>query len=321
MTEDVLDISGAPGLILKTARDELKLSVEQVAHELHLRASVVRAMEEEKYDEFSSDVFLKGYFRSYCRLVSLHEERMVELLEKQLNTRQKEKDNTDAFEKKAIKSIARKKTAVIVILLVLIIVTGSYIVSTFFTSEASNISGALNAKPTESLDIKSHKASNDKPAEKFGSSLDAPLKDDVLLPANTKSTPIASDAKQMDNFALTDKALNESLPKHGATDNQGITSTERQIEQKAPVLSSFDASFTGDCWFTLKDANGKTVFASLKHAGDTVAYSGLAPYQVVLGDATKVVLIFEGQKISLNSYTARNGRAQFTLKSSLLGQP
>ena len=73
-----------PGRILRAAREELNYSIEQVAQELHLRPSVVLAMEEEKYEEFSSDVFLKGYFRSYCRLVNLHEERMVDLLESQL---------------------------------------------------------------------------------------------------------------------------------------------------------------------------------------------------------------------------------------------
>ncbi|WP_197475760.1 RodZ family helix-turn-helix domain-containing protein, partial [Oleiphilus sp. HI0043] len=87
MSKETADISSSPGLILRTAREELKFSIDHVAHDLHLRASVVQSMENEDYDDFSSDVFLKGYFRSYCRLVNLHEERMVELLEVQLRTR------------------------------------------------------------------------------------------------------------------------------------------------------------------------------------------------------------------------------------------
>ena len=60
-----------PGRILRAAREELNFTVEQVAEELHLRPSVVLSMEAEKYEDFSSVVFLKGYFRSYCRLVNL----------------------------------------------------------------------------------------------------------------------------------------------------------------------------------------------------------------------------------------------------------
>ena len=100
MTESPQDISSSPGKILKAARDELKYSIEHVAHELHLRACVVQAMEDEDYDQFSSDVFLKGYFRSYCRLVHLHEERMVELLDKQLSSRQKDREDAALLEKK-----------------------------------------------------------------------------------------------------------------------------------------------------------------------------------------------------------------------------
>ncbi len=68
MTESMSESLQA-GLILATARNERQLSIEQVANELHLRPTVVRSMEEEKYSDFNSDVFLKGYFRSYCRLL------------------------------------------------------------------------------------------------------------------------------------------------------------------------------------------------------------------------------------------------------------
>ncbi|GEM_PF-1318962 len=94
--EKKLDVSAHPGAILRAAREEVPLSIEQVASSLHLRSTVVLSMERDLYDDFDSDVFLKGYFRSYCRLVGLHEERMVGLLDQRLlklkEGRQKEKE-------------------------------------------------------------------------------------------------------------------------------------------------------------------------------------------------------------------------------------
>ncbi|WP_197475684.1 RodZ family helix-turn-helix domain-containing protein, partial [Oleiphilus sp. HI0043] len=120
MSKETADISSSPGLILRTAREELKFSIDHVAHDLHLRASVVQSMENEDYDDFSSDVFLKGYFRSYCRLVNLHEERMVELLEVQLRTRKNEIENVALSAKKAEKAKFRKKLISVMFALALV---------------------------------------------------------------------------------------------------------------------------------------------------------------------------------------------------------
>ena len=95
----------------------------------------------------------------------------------------------------------------------------------------------------------------------------------------------------------------------------------KKVENKTDIqnvdVSIFEASFSGDCWFKLVDANGKTVFAALKRRGETVTYSGLAPFNIVLGDASKVEISFNHAAINLKSHTAKNGRAQLTLNKGL----
>ena len=88
---------------------------------------------------------------------------------------------------------------------------------------------------------------------------------------------------------------------------------EPVVDILAANLSIFEAVFTGDCWFKLTDGNQKTVFAALKGEGDRISYSGVTPFKVVLGDASKAILTFEGKSINLKSHTANNGRAQLTL--------
>jgi len=124
MKDSSQEMQQSPGLILRAARDELKFSVDHVAHELHLRSSVVKAMEEEDYEQFNSDVFLKGYFRSYCRLVNLHEERMIELLDKQLCSRKQEREDAALQLKKLGQAKSRKKAFSIIAVVAFIVCVG-----------------------------------------------------------------------------------------------------------------------------------------------------------------------------------------------------
>ena len=49
------------GLELKRGREAKGYTVERIADELHLRPSIVTAMEEENYELLPADIFLKGY--------------------------------------------------------------------------------------------------------------------------------------------------------------------------------------------------------------------------------------------------------------------
>ncbi len=56
---------------LRTARTAHNLTVQQVAETLKIRSDHVRALEEGNYDVFTAPVYIKGFVRSYARLVKL----------------------------------------------------------------------------------------------------------------------------------------------------------------------------------------------------------------------------------------------------------
>jgi len=317
MTDSDQSSTSNPGLILKAAREELSFTVDSVAHELHLRASVVKAMEDEDYDTFSSNVFLKGYFRSYCRLVGLHEERMVELLEKQLSKRQQAIDESALTLKKAQQSKSRKKALVVFSLVGLIVCLGFYLF--FLFTPGQEIQGQLESRDkTEEMATglseqlpNSDEASPDKDA--------APIETTITLGENKR-----------DKIVSTAKMTETNLPRHAEIQapkkleivepiqHVDVNQAEKEVSPAIHVENelarlAISVSFSGDCWFKLTDGTGKNVFGALKKAGDSLSYTGIQPFTIILGDATKAEIISKGKVVNLKPFTAKNGRAVITL--------
>jgi cytoskeleton protein RodZ len=71
------------GGILLLARTEAGLSQEDVAKKLYLSKTFIEHLENDDFDKLDQNpVFIRGYVRSYARLVNLPEEETIELLDK-----------------------------------------------------------------------------------------------------------------------------------------------------------------------------------------------------------------------------------------------
>lgn len=71
------------GVRLRNAREQLGLSQQAVAERLCLKVFTVRDIEEDKAPSDLASTFLRGYIRSYARLVHVPEEELLPGLEKQ----------------------------------------------------------------------------------------------------------------------------------------------------------------------------------------------------------------------------------------------
>ncbi len=66
-----------PGVALKTAREEAKLSKEDIAKELRLAVRHIDHLEQDAYYKFSATAFYIGYIRSYAKLLELDPEKII----------------------------------------------------------------------------------------------------------------------------------------------------------------------------------------------------------------------------------------------------
>jgi cytoskeleton protein RodZ len=70
-------VAAGPDVRLREAREALGISVDEVAYDLHLDRDVVMALESADYEPLGAAVFVRGYLRSYARLLELPEEEIV----------------------------------------------------------------------------------------------------------------------------------------------------------------------------------------------------------------------------------------------------
>ncbi|MBS0358970.1 MAG: helix-turn-helix domain-containing protein [Proteobacteria bacterium] len=68
-----------PGSRLRIARERAQLNIEDVANYLHLNPEIITALEQDDYSHTSNFVFIRGYLRSYAKMVSLSGDEIVGL--------------------------------------------------------------------------------------------------------------------------------------------------------------------------------------------------------------------------------------------------
>ncbi|HGY1351367.1 TPA: helix-turn-helix domain-containing protein, partial [Aeromonas salmonicida subsp. salmonicida] len=81
---DIQDDSQAagPGQLLRNAREQLGWTREQVASRIHLRLTLIAAIESDTYDKQTSHTFIRGYLRTYAKLVGIPDETILAAYDK-----------------------------------------------------------------------------------------------------------------------------------------------------------------------------------------------------------------------------------------------
>jgi cytoskeleton protein RodZ len=67
-----------PGTILRKAREENNLSIGHVADRLCLDVRVIEGLENDNYEKLPSTIFIRGYLRSYAKLLEIPEESIID---------------------------------------------------------------------------------------------------------------------------------------------------------------------------------------------------------------------------------------------------
>jgi len=347
------------GKALKQGRENKNFSISRVADGLHLRPSIVTSIEDENYDLLPGDLFLKGYIRSYARLVGLDEEKMINLLDQRLS----DQANEQTVKNQALIKEKRKKHskhAVLVIVVVSIIGAAFYMWSQRLgdanlgsietTSESFADAPVLDPVFVETEEVETQDfsdasvlAEDNLGIDKTETQLDedSEVKEPVNNVVNelkqkpsvdeTSSVSISSESVVSSEPVVENniEIKSDPLPLVELTQEEvqpNIDAEQESEDLSPPVMESellsTDASpdigqvrviFSGDCWFTLENGEGKTIYADLKRAGDEINYSGPAPFKLVIGAVSEVSVFFEQELIDFSTVRVRNNRAELEL--------
>ncbi|HHO0936633.1 RodZ domain-containing protein [Aeromonas hydrophila] len=286
-----------PGQLLRNAREQLGWTREQVASRIHLRLTLIAAIESDTYDKHTSHTFIRGYLRTYAKLVGIPEETILAAYDK-LGLTPPDNIDMQSFSRRSRQQANDSRLKVVTWLVILVLIALS--VAWWWQSTARRSAG------DEALAATEMGATSNTPSATVPPAVD--VADPVVAPATsaaaaTSADPVASAAATTLPVDASSAVATTAVAISAATATQPAADTATSEPAKVPQLKM---SFTADCWLDVKDAKGKTLFSGLKKANDELVLEGPEPLKFIIGAPMAVNIEYQGKSIDMSRYN--NGR-------------
>ncbi len=303
------------GVRLRNAREQLGLSQQVVAERLCLKVSTVRDIEDDNAPADLASTFLRGYIRSYARLVHIPEEELLPMIEKQapVRTAKVAPMQTYALGKRRKKRDGWLMSFTWLVLFVVVGLTGAWWWQNHkaqqeeITTMADQSSAELNASG-EGQNVPLNNETATAPAEVQDSAstpVETPAPSTTSSPAATATaSPVVPPSQAQVDPAPATNANGATLP----TTQAGVSAAP--ADANALVMN-----FTADCWLEVTDASGKKLFSGVQRKDGTLNLTGQAPYKLKIGAPAAVQIQYQGKPVDLSRFIRTNQVARLTLNA------
>ena len=294
-----------PGRLLKTAREKLDLTQKDIATQLNLQTNTITALENDDNEKLPVPTYVRGYIRSYARIVNLDADTLIKLYENDVSPPPEiipdVKQHTQASSRdKPVKAVTYLITFGLALLL-LAWLQSHYVVNQTSTSGDASAPGEKpyggNLNYTYKIVIhpdtpfldKTYYDETESPSE-LPLYVDEPETSDLI---NTIELP--------DSLSL-DTTISES-----ADDNP----LQDEIDN-LPDADQLSFNITKSSWIKVNDSSDKVLYMGTAKPGEQLHLSGNAPFSVTLGYSPGVQVTFNGNQFNPEPYS-NAGVARFTL--------
>ncbi|CAH5858018.1 cytoskeleton protein RodZ [Klebsiella aerogenes] len=315
--------ANSTGARLRNAREQLGLSQQAVAERLCLKVSTVRDIEEDKAPADLASTFLRGYIRSYARLVHIPEEELLPMMAKQAPIRAAKVAPMQSFSlgKRRKKRDGWLMSFTWLILFVVIGLSGAWwwqdhkAQQEEITSMADQSTSDLNSSDSGSQSIPLDTSSaNNAPDTTAANTNSAPV-DTSTAPA--PSAPAATPAPVDNNAVVAPSQANVDTAAAAPAAPAPTSALPTDQANAATTASAQDLvmNFSADCWLEVSDATGKKLFSGLQRKGGNLNLSGQAPYKLKIGAPAAVQIQYLGKPVDLSRFIRTNQVARLTLNA------
>ncbi|OSM97981.1 cytoskeleton protein RodZ [Lonsdalea populi] len=309
-----------PGERLRQARESLGLSQQLVAERLCLKVSTVREIEEDNTPAGLAPTFLRGYIRSYAKLVHLPEDELLPMLEKHVVASCA--SNVSPMQHLALGKSRKKRdgwlmTFTWLILLGVLGLTVAWWWQNHQAQQQEINSMVDHANATQT-------SQDGQPLDLSDGEPDSVVPDDSATSgAATEATPPADASSATTAMPTT----NPPAPVAPVTPAPAQTASPAQpspapssmapaVETPAPSMPASNVlamSFSADCWLEVVDSTGKKLFSGMQRNGGSLNLSGQPPYRLKIGAPAAVQIQYQGKPVDLSQYVRSNQVARLTL--------
>jgi len=314
-------VSMSTGERLRQARERLGFTQQFVAERLCLKLSTVRDLEEDKTSPELALTFLRGYIRSYAKLVQLPEEELQLALAKQAPQKVAKVAPMQSFSlgKSRKKRDGWLMSFTWLVLFVVVGLTGAWwwqnhqaqqkdILSMADRSSAQ-LSQSQSVPLGDNLDPTTVSATPVEPAA-GGSSVNATPA--PVPQANTSAPQGGADSSSVP--ALVVSPSQTSLPETTPAAGSQLPVAEAAVVAPAVDENGLVMNFTADCWLQVDDAAGKTLFSGIQKNGAKLNLAGKAPFKLKIGAPAAVQIHYQGKPVDLSRFVKSNRVARLTVE-------
>lgn len=314
------------GVRLRNAREQLGLSQQAVAERLCLKVSTVRDIEEDKAPADLASTFLRGYIRSYAKLVHIPEEELLPMMEKQAPVRAAKVAPMQSFSlgKRRKKRDGWLMSFTWLVLFVVVGLTGAWWWQNHkaqqeeITTMADQSSAELNQSGNDgaqSVPLNTNGAASSSEPQ---TAVNTPATDAPAATANTAPAAQDQSAVVAPSQANVDAAPATAAPATAApADNAAAPLPTDQAGVATPAAdpNALVMNFSADCWLEVTDATGKKLFSGLQRKDGTLNLTGQAPYKLKIGAPAAVQIQYQGKPVDLSRFIRTNQVARLTVNA------
>ncbi|GKV78097.1 cytoskeleton protein RodZ [Pectobacterium carotovorum subsp. carotovorum] len=331
-TEATQDTTEAklPGERLREARERLGLTQQTIAERLCLKITTVRDIEDGTTPADLAPTFLRGYIRSYAKLVHLPEDELLPSVDKQAIPKTISVSPMQSF---SLKKSRKKRdgwlmTITWLVVLVVLGLTGAWWWQNHQAQQAEINSMVDHASSmqaqTEGQSVPLMDNSAPQETATPGSAT-APVSTPVDLSAtgsetpstpSSASTPSAAPSSQSPSHANAAQPAGSAQPAGDVLLGAGAVAPAAGTVAEtnpAPAAHALVMTFTADCWLEVTDASGKKLFSGMQRNGGTLNLDGQSPYKLKIGAPAAVQIQFQGKPVDLSRFVRSNQVARLTL--------
>ena len=263
---------------LKTQREKKEFTVEEVSIELSLDKKIILDIENRNIDNFKSYLFLKGYMKNYANFLEVNLDLPEVEVKKNKKIIGKKKSDRKLIENK------KKVTYVTSLLFVAIII--------FIFNDRDNslvevtISPSINNKNT-SIEKIENNFSNESVSAK-GDKTHSEVK-------NIQEIHIDEDKIYLE------KSISNNNLSGVSKDDDILENTNTNSISSANLIDDvfLEITYKGDSWTEIINSKGNIIYFDLVKRGKTIKFNILAPFEILLGDATVVDIKYNNKIISV----------------------
>ena len=308
----------SPGKLLREGREAKGMSEQEVATNLNLRVTLVKEIEQDKFDSRTASTFTRGYLKTYAKLVGVSEERVVAGYDQLVGTHEVQYAEMYSFSRRTKLEANENRLRTFSWIFCVLLAGGLFY---WFWSQPAEKPAVV--KLDESQLPASAATGTLRPAVQ-NTTTGEQLAPATVQPANPDEEAIAAPAPEVQSgddsvsaAVTTNAATSAAQPVAPATDTATTTvatdsSATKAASAAAASTQGLVISFAGDCWIKVVDAGGKVLLEGLSRKGDTKPLDGKQPFKLTIGAPKVVSITFMGEAVNMKQFPV--GRvARFTL--------